>query len=497
MTQTGASQAATAAAHSDMTFISNEAGRTLRERFSALLKADTRQLDCLVGYFFISGFYKLYPDLENVDKVRILVGLSTDHAVWDLIQDANQPDRGAPGPLLQHIASHAQVQKEIPGGMLHELEKSPYTAGVEEGVKVFVKWIQSGKLEIRAHPSRDLHAKVYIMTFHVGDRDIGRVITGSSNLTQAGLQDNLEFNVELKNRSDYDFAAAKFNELWAGAVDVSKPCANAILQQSPYAQFTPYELYLKFLYEYFRTELNRPVELDDFCEPEGFKRLKYQEEAVLTAKKILGEYGGVFLSDVVGLGKTYMAAMLAQQLDGRSLVLAPPHLIDAGNPGSWRNVFGEFRVPQTDFESIGTLDSLLERDLSRYGNVFIDESHRFRNEDNQTYVALAQICRGKRVILVSATPLNNTPHDILSQIKLFQDGANSTIPNVRDLGGFFAGLQKKLRGLDRRVDRDRYFSQVQANARAARDKVLKYIMVRRAKGSHELSINPQRIFRRG
>ncbi len=466
---------------SDITFISNEAGRTLRERFAALLGSDTRRFDCLVGYFFISGFHKLYPSLENVEKIRILVGLRTDRAIWNLLHEANEPSENTPGPLLQHHPSHAQVQEHIPADMLHELENAPYTAAVETGVQKFLQWIQSGKLDIKAHPSENLHAKVYIMTFQEGDRDVGRVITGSSNLTQAGLQDNLEFNVELKNRSDYDFAAGKFNELWAGAVDVAKPCESAILERSPYAEFTPYELYLKFLYEYFRGELNRPAELDDQPVPKGFKKLKYQEEAVLTAKKILEEYGGVFLSDVVGLGKTYMAAMLAQQLDGRSLVLAPPHLIDPDNPGSWRNVFGDFQVRQTDFESIGTLDALLRRDLTKYRNVFIDESHRFRTETSQTYETLAQICRGKRVILVSATPLNNTPGDVLSQIKLFQNGANSTIPNVRNLNAFFAKLQNKLKGLDRQHHLEAYLNAVQANAKAARESVLKYLMVRRTR----------------
>jgi phosphatidylserine/phosphatidylglycerophosphate/cardiolipin synthase-like enzyme len=64
--------------------------------------------------------------------------------------------------------------------------------------------------------SHDLHAKVYIMTFAEGGRNEGRVNTGSSNLTQSGLQDNLEFNVEFKNRSDYDFATGKFNGLPLG-----------------------------------------------------------------------------------------------------------------------------------------------------------------------------------------------------------------------------------------------------------------------------------------
>ena len=459
---------------SDLTFITNEAGQSLRDRFATLLHKDTRFFDCLVGYFFISGFYRIYPALENVEKIRILVGLQTDRTAYDLLQRAKEQ-----GEL--NLQSHATAKEQVAKDVLNELEKAADSIEMETGVLKFVEWIRSGKLEIKAHPSENLHAKVYIMTFAEGDRDQGRVITGSSNLTQAGLQDNLEFNVELKNRADYDFAIAKFNELWATAVDVSQPYEDTVVNQSPFARFTPYELYLKFLYEYFRNELNRPSELEDMYVPAEFKKLKYQEEAVLNARKVLDEYGGVFLADVVGLGKTYMAALLAQQLNGRHLVIAPPHLLDQEKRGSWPNVFSDFQVRQTDFVSIGKLENLLERDISKYTNVFIDESHRFRTETTQSYEMLAQICRGKRVILVSATPLNNTPLDILSQVKLFQAGKASNIPNLRNLEAFFAGLQAKRKGLDRQADRERYFNTVQANAKETREKVLKFLMVRRTR----------------
>jgi hypothetical protein len=177
----------------------------------------------------------------------------------------------------------------VPGEILGELQKSGDSSDIEDGIRKFVEWIKSGKLEVRAYPSERLHAKLYIMTFQEDDRDKGRVITGSSNLTEAGLQDNLEFNVELKNRSDYDFAIQKFNELWAKSVDVTKDYVTTIEVKSPFAQFTPYELYLKFLYEYFRGELNLPDEIDDMYLPAGFKKLKYQEEAVLNARKVLDE----------------------------------------------------------------------------------------------------------------------------------------------------------------------------------------------------------------
>ncbi len=458
----------------DLTFITNEAGQSLRDRFATLLHKGTRFFDCLVGYFFISGFYRIYPSLENVAKIRILVGLQTDRTAYDLLQRAKEQ-----GEL--DLQSHATCKEQVAKDVLDELEKAADSVEVESGVHKFVEWIRSGKLEIKAHPSENLHAKVYIMTFSEGDRDKGRVITGSSNLTQAGLQDNLEFNVELKNPADYDFAIAKFNELWATAVDVSQPYEDTIVNKSPFASFTPYELYLKFLYEYFRNELNRPSELEDMYVPVGFKKLKYQEEAVLNARKVLEEYGGVFLSDVVGLGKTYIAALLAQQLDGRHLVIAPPHLLNKEKRGSWPNVFSDFQVRQTDFESIGKLEHLLGRDISKYKNVFIDESHRFRTETTQSYEMLAQICRGKRVILVSATPLNNTPLDILSQVKLFQAGKASNIPTLRNLEAFFAGLQAKLKGLDRQTDRELYFRTVEANAKEIRERVLKFLMVRRTR----------------
>src|SRR5208282_2241242 len=105
------------------------------------------------------------------------------------------------------------------------------------------------KLEVRVYPSAKIHAKLYIMTFFDGHMDKGRVVTGSSNFSQSGLVQNLEFNVELKGRSDYEFALTKFNELWAEAVEVSDSYVQTVEVRSPFAQFTPYELFLKFLYE--------------------------------------------------------------------------------------------------------------------------------------------------------------------------------------------------------------------------------------------------------
>ena len=455
---------------SDITFITNKDNTSLLDRFNVLIK-DANFFDVLVGYFYTSGFHLLYKSLKSTEKIRILIGIGTEKKVLDLVDMAKD-----------EVYSHVEVKDEFEKYVVGEMEDAEDSLDVEEGILKFIEWLKSGKLEIRAYPSKNIHAKLYIITFKEGDRDRGRVITGSSNFTYSGLVDNLEFNVELKNRSDYEFALKKFNELWENAVDLKDKYIDTVKNKTWLNQhITPYELYLKFLYEYFKEELNTQDELFMRYFPEDFKHLEYQKQAVLNAKKILEEFGGVFISDVVGLGKTYMASMLAGQLDGRTLVIAPPALLDENNPGSWKNVFSDFHIPAR-FVSTGKLDDALKLVEQReYKNIIIDEAHRFRTETTKSFEKLAQICRGKRVILVSATPYNNTPRDILNLIKLFQNPRRSTIPNLPNLEGFFNRLERKLKKINKKTDYDEYLKTVRENANEIREKVLKYIMVRRTR----------------
>jgi len=463
----------------DLTFFTNEPDQTLLDRFKVTIEQNTRFFDVLVGFFKTSGFLKLYESLEKTEKIRILAGISINRYAYELIKKAEQEKQ------LSLRLSHSEAKDDFKENVISEMETAPDKQEVQDGVEKFIEWIKSGKLEIMVYPHASIHSKVYIMTFGEGDRDVGRVITGSSNFTEAGLIDNLEFNVELKNRADYDFALEKFNELWRKSVPVSEDYVETINTRTWLNNnITPYELYLKFLYEYFGEKISRtPEEISTTYLPENFVEYQYQKEAVVDAKSKLEEYGGVFLADVVGLGKTYISALLAQQLNGRHLVIAPPALLDEKNPGSWTNIFRDFGVRGTYFRSIGKLDDIIKEGTDRYKNVFIDEAHRFRTETNISYEKLAQICRGKRVILVSATPLNNTPKDILSQLKLFQKARNCTLPNpkVRDLEKFFNRLQEKLKNLDRFEDYDEFIRVTKENAKEIRENILKYLMVRRTR----------------
>jgi superfamily II DNA/RNA helicase len=462
----------------DLTFFTNEPDSTLLDRFVATLK-DTQYFDILVGYFRTSGFFRLYESFEPIDKIRILVGLDMDKKTIEIIEESNQTSID--------FETNLKTKEKYSAYVVNELEKSEDSFDVELGVKKFIEFLQSDKLEIRAYPSKDIHAKVYIIRFDEDDRDYGRVITGSSNFSESGLIAQREFNVELKNSEDVCFALKKFEELWKDGVDISKEYINTVNTKTWLNDIiTPYELYLKFLYEYFKEKISVDKEkLSKRYTPINFRELEYQTEAVKDAKAKLDGYGGVFISDVVGLGKTFISALLANELDGYNLVIAPPNLLDEENPGSWRNVFSDFKI-SADYESIGKLEKLVKRGTEKYKNVFIDEAHRFRSESNITYELLAQICRGKRVILVSATPLNNTPSDILSQIKLFQSGRNSTIPNIKNLDAFFKNLENRLKGLDRQTNKDQYISIVRDNAKQIRDKVLKYLMVRRTRTEVDL-----------
>lgn len=175
----------------DPTFITNEENQTLKDRFNVLIE-DARFFDVLVGYFFASGFYAIYPVLEKTEKIRILVGISTDKKTYDLLAHTKEEKQ------LEMDFSHAEAKQVVENQVVEELELSPDSEYVERGVVKFIDWIRTKKLEIKAYPSQNIHAKVYIVTFNEGDHDLGRVITGSSNFTQSGLVDNLEFNVSLR-----------------------------------------------------------------------------------------------------------------------------------------------------------------------------------------------------------------------------------------------------------------------------------------------------------
>ncbi|RAP54673.1 MAG: hypothetical protein BZ137_00955, partial [Methanosphaera sp. rholeuAM130] len=360
-----------------------------------------------------------------------------------------------------------------------EFKNSENTYQIEEGVNEFLSWLEEDKIEIRAYNKRVLSPKMYILSLDDGH---GRVITGSTNITNTKEED-FELNVELASHEDYTQSLEKFNQIWDNAIDVKHEYLDTITRYTWINDdVTPYELYLKFLYEYFDEQIDTDkIDFDESSHPANFKMLEYQKHAVIQAKDIINQHGGVFLSDVVGLGKTYMGALLLRQLKGKSIIIAPPTLVDKSNPGGWEQVLKDFDVNYY-CQSRGKLEDILDNfDKNEYNNVLIDESHYFRNENTQRYELLHKICENKNVILISATPYNNSPSDILAQIKLFQNSHDSTIPNVRDIEHYFSLIRRRLDKYDIQEEKEEYEEVNKQVTKEIREDILKYLMVRRTR----------------
>ena len=449
---------------SDLTFFTNEPNSTLLERFKKTLK-DVQYFDILVGYFRSSGFAALHESFDSIEEVRILVGLNMDSTTYEIVESYR---------TQTEIVSetHKRTRDIFSDNVVIEIDAAPDSPDTEIGVRKFLDFLKSGKIKVRAIPDRNVHAKVYISRFYPDDRDFGRVITGSSNFSLPGFVTNREFNVELKGRADVEFALTQFEQLWAEGIEVNENYVETVSQRTWLNdQITPYQIYLKLLYEYFKEDINDD-KLSDWALPDGVMDLEYQKQAVISAKKIIDQHYGVFIADVVGLGKTFISAMLARRLGGPSLVVCPPNIMD-----DWKSAMLQMMVPCT-VESIGKLDHLADTDTSHFKHIFIDEAHRFRNEMNVSYELMSRLCKNKNVILVSATPLNNGIDDIYNQLKLFQIPGRSTIPGIPNLDKFFKSLKSMLPA-DRQAPE--YADAAQAVHKELRESVLKHVMVRRTR----------------
>lgn len=459
--------------HNDLKFFTNEPERDLYSRFATILKSNTQFFDVLVGYFRASGFFKLYKSLETVEKIRILVGLNVDKFTVKIIDQATNEAKVA-------SISATDGKEIIAGEVEREFEEAANSAEVEKGVRIFLDWLKSGKLEMRMFTDAPIHAKVYILRKDqekVPDT-FGSAITGSSNFSEAGLINNLEFNVELKDYADVKFALDKFEELWTRGTDIRDTYIEAVEKNTwMRGDITPYQLYLKTLYEFFKEEINADKENFETLLPDGYMRLQYQMDAVTQARQKLDAYNGVFISDVVGLGKTYICAMLANSFNRNTykLFICPPVLVDY-----WKSVLQEFDVSRYDVESLGKLDKIIAKGPDKYSYVFVDEAHRFRNSGTEAFTELHQICRGKKVILISATPINNYTSDVENQLYLFQAKQSGTINGIKNIEGFFRGLNAKL--VKKPKGSAAYMTQLRENSEIIRDRLIREVMIRRTRG---------------
>lgn len=450
--------------HTDTKFFTNSENNTLYDRFNATLSHNTQFFDVLVWYFRSSWFFKLYKSLENIEKIRILVWLNVDRKSFEMIEQVKKSKDEAKENYLYCVEK--------------EFETTDDKKEVEEWVLKFIEFIKNWKLEIRVYPKADIHAKVYIIRKdQVKSPDyFWSVITWSSNFSINWLLDNLEFNVELKDSPDVKYALESFEELWKDWVDVSNEYVDTVKTKTWLnSDITPYDLYLKFLYEYFNIRINDDKKELFYTLPKWFKELEYQKDAVKEALIKLDTYNWFFLADVVWLGKTYIAALIWQQLKWNILIICPPHLQDY-----WYDTFQDFKVP-CHVESLWQLKRIKDKWHDRYDYVFIDEWHRFRNNGTINYELLRSICINKKIIIISATPYNNNFDDLKNLISLFQVPRDSNIPHLKNIDQFFNNIKTDLRRINRKENFAEYKEKLKECSKKIRERLLKYIMIRRTR----------------
>lgn len=479
-------------------FFTNRGGNTLMKEFEGILQNNpqVKNLDAVVGFLRASGYFALRPFLDGINKVRILIGIDVDKYIA----------RGHQKGML--FMGAEEVKEECLQLLKKDIEQSHYNKKVEDGMLQMLQDMIDGKLELRAHPSKRIHAKFYILyPDNFNQHTFGAAITGSSNLSGNGLgigdDKQYEFNVKLTQYEDVAFARHEFELLWDEAKNVAIDAEDfkATLDDTYVKEdVSPYELYIKMLMEYFSDRVLAIDNDDPFDMPDGYSKLEYQTDAVIEGYQKLIRYDGFFLADVVGLGKTVIATMIAKKFlieNGRDntkiLVVYPPAVEQ-----NWKTTFKDFNIDKyARFVTNGSLSKVLDEDNYDYWNadeydlVLVDESHKFRTHTTGAFQQLQEICKmprinkgnipgyKKKVMLISATPMNNAPVDLYNQILMFQDPRQCTIDGVPNLTAFFSPLQVEFRKFRKQDDFD--IKQFKKLAERVRDRVIKPLTVRRTR----------------
>lgn len=447
-------------------FFTNQGDNSLLKKFEGVFTniESIRHFDALVGYFRASGYFKVRAFLDKIPNIRILVGINVDQLI------KKYHDKGQ-----LYLENPDETKADFLEEIIKNIQEANYDEVTEKGILQFIDDLVTGKIELRAHPKKKIHAKVYIFrpaTFN--EYAPCEVITGSSNLTDSGLganpESNYEFNVSLREYEDVKFATEEFERLWAESVPILHAEAERIKNQTYLRDdFTPFELYIKMLIEYFGKRVDYDPYNIDLLLPPKYIRLKYQSDAANQGYAIMMKHNGFVLADVVGLGKTIIACMIIKKFiyengtHTKILVVVPPAIED-----SWRRTVKDFELNNHfTFITTGSLHKILDRNNFTYPNpeeidlIVVDESHKFRNDYTDMYLALQEICKmqrakpaengdkRKKVILISATPLNNRPQDIENQLYLFQDRRNSTLENIRNLQEYFQPKNKLYEALSK------------------------------------------------
>ena len=407
---------------------------------------NTTRASIAVGYFFISGFAAIMDSFAKIEKsddpnhiIRLLISPKTNRPTAEALLASNESlDDARRKVETDHVDGRSVTSRQIRDSLGH----MPQTAQDRCAVLKLADLIRRGKLQVRVYTKVQLHAKAYIFEMEDNPALPRFSIVGSSNLSISGIREHTELNLRTNVDNDTEKLKEWFDRHWEEAQEFTEEMSE-LIQDSWIDDRRPIDIYRKaVMHEYG----NLPSEVG----VEARQLFEFQRIAVLKAIKMLEEYGGVIVADVVGTGKSYIGSMILKYLKetkrAKPLIICPPHLIDM-----WKEYMRLFDI-YAEVESrykIGMADNI----LSRYTNcdvILVDESHNFRNKTN-AYEALhafmEQQSDDSAIIMLTATPVSNGVTDLKNQLNLFPAERIRDIPPLGNtsLDEYFKGSEQEHR----------------------------------------------------
>lgn len=393
---------------------------SLKSVLTTLLRGEQVSLSIVTAYFNLKAMEELNEVIENLTSLRLLLGTEQD----------------------QQFVADKRLFFEL------DEAQSLGEAGVEAAIKRWEAFLKQDKVQVRLFRKGFLHGKAYLVE---GVPLLGTVgIVGSSNFTGAGLATNRELNAVLKQES----AVQKLKEWWEACFTEAEDYKSSLLETLlPFTtDYSPYEIYIKVLYEAYKDRF--AADGKPGVKPSPIFLTDFQRVGYMAAKDIIEHYRGVLIADSVGLGKTYIALRLlddyAYHARETALVICPAQLRDT----LWQPLLQSHAIPHRieSMEFLSQSDAPIS-EMAQYKVIVVDESHNFRNSATNRWENLFHILShgdgDKKLILLTATPVNNSVFDFYHQVRLITRDAQGLFADagIPNLLGYFRRAEENKEAL--------------------------------------------------
>jgi superfamily II DNA or RNA helicase len=385
-----------------------------------------KELDVASGFFEPAVWHMLGAALSKLTQFRLLLGRPPEIV---------NPNENAGLVELRHF-----YRDKLRG----DLENLPLNRDYAHMVDQLTAFLQQESVAVRFYNGNFLHAKAYLTP--------NAAVVGSSNFTPSGMTREAELNLVQQTKAVIrDLRDNWYERMWADSTDQKQTLIDTLVESKfSGIKWKPHDIFIKVLYEYFKDR----ILLEEVEARLGVELASFQQDGLREAIRLIDRHGGVIVSDAVGLGKTYIGMgllehyVLGKRRKGhipKGLVICPAQLRDL----VWEPKLEEYGIKAqvVSQESLGR-DTFDWRAHNDYDVILIDESHNFRNVATGRYQNLMKLLATgkpeKSVIMMTATPINNSIWDLYNQVAFItrqQDGYFREY-GIRNLKGFFSEVQK-------------------------------------------------------